>query len=276
MQNIKTGLKMKTSNILIIAVIAALLASAFAASFISAARETNDTTLIKEIPNITHEKSSPQKEVRAKPLNINATNIQLENDDPEIRHEAENDLDASASALGIGWNKVQTLFTFNSEKKMMLELKLAKMRLIQAKVAAQNNNTDAMVKALEAHQQIMLKIEEKLNAIAAANNGELDAKLMKETGLSRAIQVHEKRIEILNELLASGELTEKQTEKVTDKIEHTENVTAQLEELEENKNTGNVSKVTGEVIRVLEEKLAEMNNTSMDKKVKEQLEKFNE
>ena len=69
------------------------------------------------------------------------------------------------SSLRIGWEKVKLALTFNQEKKARMELKLAEMRLNQARHAAKNNNTEAMQKALEAHDKIIQRIQERVQKI---------------------------------------------------------------------------------------------------------------
>lgn len=156
--------------------------------------------------------------------------------DTAIASEVNDKLDGSVSGLKIGWENFKLWFTFNNEKKAMQELKIARLRLIQAKIAAKNGDTEAMQNALEAHNKILEKIQERINAIDGASDKE-GTKLAatKLVGLERAIEVHEARISKLNELLASENLTDEQRAKLENKIAKAENNTAHLREVEADK-----------------------------------------
>lgn len=133
--------------------------------------------------------------------------------------------DSDVSGFKVSVQELKTMFTFNQEKKVQLELELARLKLIQAKIAAKHNDTAAMEKALEAHNKLLEKVNATINAISN-KGGNI-------TGLARAIQVHERRIELLNTILASKNLTETQKAKIEAKIGHAENITAKLKALQE-------------------------------------------
>jgi len=143
------------------------------------------------------------------------------------------DLNGSAGTGAIFREKLKLWFTFNQEKKAEIELKIARLELIRARIAAQNNNTVAMEKAFEAHNRILERVKVRINSI----DGETTKQKIKDSaekliGLERAIQVHEARIAKLNEILSSANLTEEQMSKVQDKIEQAENNIAHLKEVE--------------------------------------------
>lgn len=142
--------------------------------------------------------------------------------------DAESDLNVSedVSSWRMGWKQVGLWFTFNQEKKAQKELELAKLQLIRAKIAAKNNNTVAMEKALEAHDRLIEKVQARVDRISKSNAG---GNL---TGLDRAIAVHEARIEKLNGILENGNLTETQKTKLGQRLAHIENVTAKLHTIE--------------------------------------------
>ncbi len=146
------------------------------------------------------------------------------------------ELDESVSPLRIGWENIKLGFTFNNEKKAIQELKIARLRLVQARIAARNNDTEAMQNALEAHNRILERVQSRVNAIDGASDEE-GALLAagKLVGLERAIEVHEARISKLNEILASENLTEDQRAKIEKHLEQAENNTAQLRALEAEK-----------------------------------------
>lgn len=147
-----------------------------------------------------------------------------ENPDTISVSDAESELNESedVSSVGMGMKRMGIWFTFNQEKKAQKDLQLAKLYLIRAKIAAKNNNTVAMEKALEAHERIMERVQARVDKISKSNAG---GNL---TGLSRAIAVHEARIQKMNGILADANLTESQRTRLEAKLAHTENVTAKL------------------------------------------------
>jgi ATP-dependent Zn protease len=62
-------------------------------------------------------------------------------------------------------------------------------------------------------------------------------------GLERAIEVHEKRIAFLNQTLVNENLTEKQKEVIERRLEHAQNVTNKLVEINEDKKDKLVTKI---------------------------------
>jgi hypothetical protein len=150
--------------------------------------------------------------------------------DSTIESEAEEDMaEESVSAGAIAKNRIQNWFTFNQEKKAELELKLAKLRLVQAKIAAKNGNEVAMEKAIESHNRLIERVQTRLSAIDGASDEEsVKNSATKLVGLERAIQVHEARINKLNQILANENLTAEQRAKIEAKISNAEEVTAKL------------------------------------------------
>lgn len=139
--------------------------------------------------------------------------------------DAESELNESedVSSWRMGWKQVGVWFTFNQEKKAQKELEIAKLYLIRAKIAARNNNTLAMEKALEAHERIMERVQVRVEKISKSNAGS------NLTGLDRAIAVHQARITKLSGILADANLTEAQRTRVEARLVHAENVTAGLQ-----------------------------------------------
>ena len=143
------------------------------------------------------------------------------------------DLNGTVSAGTIAWKQIGLWFTFNQEKKAQKELELARLRLIQARNAAKNGNMDAMQKALDAHDKLINRVQDRINAI----DGKGDAKSVRDSatkliGLERAIQVHEARIAKLTNLLANENLTDQQKTVIANRLSKAENNTAKLNELE--------------------------------------------
>jgi hypothetical protein len=150
--------------------------------------------------------------------------------------EVNDELNESVSGLKIGWLKLDIWLTFNQEKKAEKELKLARLELIRAKIAAKNNDSEAMENAIQAHNRILERVKERINAIdgKATKEGIKDS-AAKLVGLERAIEVHEARIAKLREILVSENLTDVQIEKIQNRIEQAENNTAHLKEVEQAK-----------------------------------------
>ncbi|HLF53659.1 MAG TPA: hypothetical protein VI544_00610 [Candidatus Nanoarchaeia archaeon] len=150
--------------------------------------------------------------------------------------ELDDNLNESVSAGKVGWENFKLWFTFNNEKKAIQELKLARLRLIQAKVAAQSGNDDAMQRALDAHDRLIDRVKSRVDAVNGESSGKgIRSSAEKLVGLARAIEVHEARISKLNEILASENLTDEQRAKVEKRLSKVEENTAKLRDVQENK-----------------------------------------
>lgn len=153
--------------------------------------------------------------------------------DQATSDEINDELNESVSGFDIGMAKLGIWLTFNQEKKAEKEIKLARLELIRAKIAARNNDTEAMEKALDAHNRLIERIQSRIDAIdGKATKAGIKDSATKLIGLERAIEVHEARIAKLNEILASENLTEEQRAKVQARLEQAENNTAHLKEVE--------------------------------------------
>jgi vacuolar-type H+-ATPase subunit I/STV1 len=153
--------------------------------------------------------------------------------DQETVNAINDELNESAGAGKVFMEKVKSFLTFNQEKKAEQELKLAKLELIRVRIAAKNNNTIAMEKAIEAHNAIIAKIQARIYALdgKATKQGIKDS-AAKLVGLERAIEVHEARIAKLNEILASENLSEEQIANIQARLDQAINNTAHLKEVE--------------------------------------------
>lgn len=156
--------------------------------------------------------------------------------DAETQAELDDELDESAGPVKMGWENAKLWLTFNNEKKAQQELRIAKLRLIQAKIAAENNNTVAMERALEAHNRILEKVQARINAIdgASTDEGARNA-AEKLVAMQKAIEVHEARISKLNALLASENLTDDQRAVLEKRLEQAQNNTEHLKEVQAEK-----------------------------------------
>jgi uncharacterized protein YigA (DUF484 family) len=90
----------------------------------------------------------------------------------------------------------------------------------------------------------MDRVQARIAAMESVSNADnLNDSAVRLRGLERAIQVHERRIAILNDILQNANLTEEQMAKVEARISHMENVTAQLNDLNEAKKEKLVTKL---------------------------------
>lgn len=129
------------------------------------------------------------------------------------------------------WKKVDIAFTFNQEKKAEKEMKLAELELIRAKIAAKNNNSQAMIKALEAHQTLIALVQNRVSKIDEKKNV-----TDKVVGIDRAIQAHEAKIARLNNIIANNtNLTTEEIARIQENIAITQNNTQHLKEVAEAK-----------------------------------------
>ncbi len=142
---------------------------------------------------------------------------------------ATDDLNTSENVGGLrtGWARFALFFTFNQEKKARAELDLARLELIRARIAANNNNSDAMERALDAHDKLLNDTERIIENLKARNRSSDNI-----TGLDNAIHVHEARITKLGTLLANANLTDAQRAKLDTRLAQAENVTSHLRNVE--------------------------------------------
>jgi len=147
--------------------------------------------------------------------------------------ELNDELNESVSGSKIFWKKTELWFTFNNEKIAKKQLDLARLELIRARHAADNNNTRAMEKAIEAHNAYIEKVQKRIqNMDESSNKKALNSSAEKLGGLERAIEVHELRISKLNEILATSNISEEEITKIQKQIDQAENVTSHLKDVE--------------------------------------------
>ncbi len=137
--------------------------------------------------------------------------------------------------LKLGWERFKLWFIFNQEKKAQQELKLARLRLLEAKLMAERGNFKAMRRAQEAHDRLMERVKRRVEKIGEARNEKsFRNSVEKLASLEKAIEVHEHRIELLKDLLESN-LTDEQRELLEGMIARMENATENLKQIEERK-----------------------------------------
>ena len=210
--------------------------------------------------------------------------ISIEDNSSQVNEDNEADLELNES-VGSGTilgQQIKLWFTFNKEKKMDQELKLARIRLIQANIAMKNNNTVAMEKALAAHERIMNKVEERMNQIKEGPKlNKLNDSAVKLVGLERAIQVHERRIAFIQDKLENANLTDEQRSKLEARLEKAQNNTAHLVQISEDKkeNIKNRLMTVGNLTEEQAQALVEQREETIEQKIqerKEQREKIRE
>jgi ribosome-associated translation inhibitor RaiA len=144
-------------------------------------------------------------------VSVNESSENESEDNTEI--EVELEMNESASNMDVLGQQIKIWFTFNKEKKIDAELKLARLRLIQANIAAKNNHSAAMEKALEAHERILNRVKERITKLDDRSDlKNLNNSAVKLLAMERAIEVHQLRVDHLQNVLANANLTEKQRE----------------------------------------------------------------
>ena len=207
--------------------------------------------------------------------------ISIEDNSSQVNEDNEADLELNES-VGSGTilgQQIKLWFTFNKEKKMDQELKLARLRLIQANIAMKNNNTVAMEKALAAHERIMNKVEERMNQIKEGPKlNKLNDSAVKLVGLERAIQVHERRIAFIQNKLENANLTDEQRSKLEARLEKAQNNTAHLVQVSENKkeNIKNRLMIVGNLTEEQAEELIEQREETIEQKIENKMQQRQE
>lgn len=141
------------------------------------------------------------------------------------------DVEKNVTNFDILKEKIGLWLTFKKEKKIEKELKLAGLMLNKARIAARKNDTKNAEKFIEEHNRIMERVRKKFQEMAKNNIS--SSKL---TGLDRAIQVHEIKIQRFNERLQNENISEKQRENIEKMLNNSQKsieVLRQLRELRE-------------------------------------------
>jgi hypothetical protein len=133
--------------------------------------------------------------------------------------------------------RISLFFTWNQEKRAEKELKLADMELIRARIALKNNNTKAMEKALESHDRLIEKVQNKVkNKNEESDKTGIEKSAEWLSGIEKAVDAHEAKIERLNQLIANDtNLSEDQIENINARIEKSQSSITHLKEVESNK-----------------------------------------
>lgn len=150
--------------------------------------------------------------------------------------EGELELNESTNGMAILGQQIKVWFTFNKENRIDAELKLARLRLIQANIAARNNNTVAMQKALEAHERIISRVQVQLGKLDGNQRfEELNNTAYRLVALERAIEVHQRRITFIQDMLNNSNLTQQEIAVLEMRLEKAQNNTAHLIQVSEDK-----------------------------------------
>lgn len=154
--------------------------------------------------------------------------ITLITPNPEVMSEAENSLNENVTNFGLFRERARLFFTFNKEKRAERELRLAALLLNRARIAAKNNNTRAMEKAIEEHNRIMERVR---NRIEDINKQNISSEKLKR--LDRAIEVHEARIERFNQRLEDENLSQQQKDNIEKMLNNSQKSIQVLNQLKE-------------------------------------------
>ncbi len=125
------------------------------------------------------------------------------------------------SAFRFGWEQFKLNFVRNQTIKAERELQLARWKIAEARVATKNGDISRAERAMEAHEQILQRVQERVS--------KMDNKSLT-PGLDNAIQVHEQRMSNLNVALQNANLSEEQRIRVEAQIGKMNNVTGVLEQ----------------------------------------------
>lgn len=130
--------------------------------------------------------------------------------------------DKAGYGLKIALEKIGLVFTFNKAKKAELELKLAEKRLAEARLMANENKIDALLRAKEEHKKLIEKVKSDLK-----DSGDSEADLDKRIELENNLEDQGNRIEDLESviLVKTKGLTDEQRQKLLDLIEEFKNQT---------------------------------------------------
>jgi hypothetical protein len=152
----------------------------------------------------------------------------------DINSDSELGLTEDVSGGKIAMKQFKLWFTFNQENKIMGEIELAKMRLIQAKIAARNGDSKAIENALMAHETSMERVINKMGQIVDTSDVEKStesaAKLIR---LENAIQVHERRIDYIVNVLETSDLSEMQRSQIESRIQKINTTIVRLNTIQE-------------------------------------------
>lgn len=200
----------------------------------------------------------------------NQTILLNQNIEIEDLEEIDESLNESVGEWKVFKQKLGIWFTSNPEEKTKKELDLARMRLIQARNAAKNGDTNAMEKAFEAHEKNLERVKARLEEMnGASTEKEIESSVEKLVGIERAIQVHELRIQRMEELLEEeSELPEEAREKMQLRIDKANESINHLGEVQELKRERTKNKIIA--IKGVSEEEAEQEIEIIENKVNEQ------
>lgn len=128
--------------------------------------------------------------------------------------------DQIPSAFRFGWEKFKLNFVKNQTIRAERELQLARWKIAEARVATRNGNMKRAEKAMEAHEQILRRVQDRVSKME--NNSMTP-------GLDNAIRVHRQRLASLNMTLQNANLSEEQRVRIEARIGKTDNVADTLE-----------------------------------------------
>ncbi|MEM4330556.1 MAG: hypothetical protein QW273_00945 [Candidatus Pacearchaeota archaeon] len=180
--------------------------------------------------------------------------------------EEEADLEENVSSFDIFKTRIALFFAFREEKKAELELKLAKLQLLQAKKYAKKNNTAAMQKAIEAHNRILERVENRIRKIEERNITNKNL-----TSLERAIKVHELRLEKLKKEISNTSFSS--LERINKIIENSKKSLDRLNAIKERKEIkeeikkeikGNESQVRERIKERIQEELEKRKESNLN------------
>ncbi|MBW6461481.1 MAG: hypothetical protein K0B07_00310 [DPANN group archaeon] len=142
--------------------------------------------------------------------------------------------DSPLYRLDVAMDNIGLMFTFNKAKKAEKKLEIAKERLKEAKMMAIANNLDAMEKAKNRHDAMLLSAEEDIEAI----NGNETKALMSNIRIKSMLKLHNQEVADVEQeltLRVRGNLKDKQQEKLDSFIESMKGSSKSIEVKVQNK-----------------------------------------
>lgn len=152
-----------------------------------------------------------------------------------IVSELDNENESVSEAEMFG-KRLGLFFTFNKEKKAEKQVQLARLELIRARMALKKNNTLAMENALEDYYSLMEKVRKTVESSDEKNLKETNKSADWLVGIERAIEVHQLKIERLNELISNdSNLSQEQIANIQARINKSQQSIDHLTQVEQAK-----------------------------------------
>ncbi len=138
--------------------------------------------------------------------------------------------DSFLYGLDVALDKIGLLLTFGQAEKSKKGLEIARERLLEVKAMAEENKTNAMIKAQNEHDRMLDKVKESIKEIKNDNTTEeIDEEIEVETELEKhVIKIDEVRGDLKVRLKIKGNMTHKQRSVIDSILSAMENKTGEV------------------------------------------------